>query len=198
VTAHAQVDEYVLQAGDVIQINVAEHPEFSGQHRIRPDGRINFPVVGELDVAMLTCAQLVKIMQGKLSAYVNNPVVSVAIESYYANKVYAIGGVRKPGQYQIYEPIDVMNLIAMAGGLRSRKARRLKIIRQDGTVVNINMREFWGDDLKRETGKYMLYPGDTMYAPIPFTMPWAMIATILGIVNIALVILINSNRVGNM
>ena len=44
-------DEYVLQPGDVISINVVEHPEFSGRHKIRPDGRINYPVIGEIDVA---------------------------------------------------------------------------------------------------------------------------------------------------
>jgi len=81
-----ETEEYILQPGDIISINVVEHPEFSGRNKIRPDGRINYPVIGEIDVASLTCAQLVKIMQGKLSSYVNNPVVSVSIEEYYANK----------------------------------------------------------------------------------------------------------------
>ena len=35
-----QQAEYVLQPGDVIRITVVEHPEVSGQHKIRPDGRI--------------------------------------------------------------------------------------------------------------------------------------------------------------
>ncbi len=90
-SAISHAEEYVLQAGDVISINVVEHPEFSGRHKIRPDGRINYPVIGEVDVATLTPAQLVKIMQGKLSSYVNNPVVSVSIEAYYANKIFIIG-----------------------------------------------------------------------------------------------------------
>jgi len=84
--AYGGGDEYILQPGDVISINVVEHPEFSGRNKIRPDGRINYPVIGELDVASLSCAQLVKIMEGKLSPYVNNPVVSVSIDAYYSNK----------------------------------------------------------------------------------------------------------------
>ena len=77
-----EAEEYILQPGDVISISVVDHPEFSGRHKIRPDGRVNYPVIGEIEVASLTCAQLVKIMQGKLSSYVNNPVVSISIEDY--------------------------------------------------------------------------------------------------------------------
>ncbi len=107
-SSFGEAEEYVLQAGDVISINVVEHPEFSGRHKIRPDGRINYPVIGEVSVASLTCAQLVKIMQGKLSSYVNNPVVSVSIEAYYANKIFIIGEVSRAGVYQIYEPIELV------------------------------------------------------------------------------------------
>ncbi|NLG18613.1 MAG: hypothetical protein GX556_14875, partial [Fibrobacter sp.] len=108
---YGDTQEYILQAGDVISINVVEHPEFSGRHKIRPDGRINYPVIGEIDVASLTCAQLVKIMQGKLLSYVNNPVISVSIEAYYANKIFVIGAVSKAGEYQIYEPIELVKVI---------------------------------------------------------------------------------------
>jgi polysaccharide export outer membrane protein len=66
VTCFGEAEEYILQPGDVISISVVEHPEFSGRHKIRPDGRVNYPVIGEIEVASLTCAQLVKIMQGKL------------------------------------------------------------------------------------------------------------------------------------
>ena len=48
-----QMQEYILQAGDVIAVNVVEHPEFSGRHKIRPDGRINYPVIGEVEVALV-------------------------------------------------------------------------------------------------------------------------------------------------
>ncbi|MBD3343652.1 MAG: hypothetical protein GF401_01165, partial [Chitinivibrionales bacterium] len=40
VLCYGETEEYVLQPGDVITINVVEHPEFSGRHKIRPDGRI--------------------------------------------------------------------------------------------------------------------------------------------------------------
>jgi len=188
-----EAEEYILQPGDVISISVVEHPEFSGRHKIRPDGRINYPVIGEIDVASLTCAQLVKIMQGKLSSYVNNPVVVISIEDYYSNKIYIIGDVRAAGQYQIYEPIDVIKAIAMCGGVNNPKIKVVKIIRADGTIVNVDTKSIWGTEGKRDTKKYVLYPGDTMYVPQSFRVPWEIIATILGIVSISLQIVLYSS-----
>jgi polysaccharide biosynthesis/export protein len=186
-------EEYILQPGDVISVNVVEHPEFSGRHKIRPDGRINYPVIGELDVASMSCAQLVKIMQGKLAPYVNNPVVSISIESYYANKIFIIGDVNRAGEYEIYEPVEIIKAVAMSGGLKNPKAKWAKIIRGDGTVISVNLADlFSGKISKRESAKYLLYPGDTMYIPESMLINWGMISTILSIVLISMQIAIYS------
>ncbi|MFP4416299.1 MAG: polysaccharide biosynthesis/export family protein [Fibrobacterota bacterium] len=192
---YGEVEDYVLQSGDVIAIQVVEHPEFSGQHKIRPDGRINYPVIGEIEVASLTPAQLVKIMQGKLSSYVNNPVVSVSIEAYYSNKIFIIGDVRGTGEYEIYEPVDVLKALAMCGGLRKGGNKQLKIIRADGSVVDIAMdKSFWSGKTKQQ---YVLYPGDTLYVPESFQIPWSVFSTVLGILNTSLSIVLAINILAN-
>lgn len=194
-TCHGETEEYILQAGDVIAIQVVEHPEFSGQHKIRPDGRINYPVIGEIEVASLTPAQLVKIMQGKLASYVNNPVVSISIEAYYSNKIFIIGDVSGTGEYEIYEPVDVLKALAMCGGLRKSGNKTLKIIRADGSVVDVVMdKTFWSGQTKQQ---YILYPGDTLYVPDAFKIPWSIFSTVLGILNTSLSIVLAINILAN-
>ena len=188
-----EAEEYILQPGDVISISVVEHPEFSGRHKIRPDGRVNYPVIGEIEVASLTCAQLVKIMQGKLSSYVNNPVVSISIEDYYSNKIYIIGAVRQAGQFQIYEPIDVLKAVAMCGGLNNPKVKTLKIIRADGTTLSVDVKKLWGTEGKRDIKQYVLYPGDTMYVPESFEIPWNAIYIIMSTIAITLSVFLAIN-----
>jgi polysaccharide biosynthesis/export protein len=195
-TCFGEAEEYILQPGDVISISVVEHPEFSGRHKIRPDGRVNYPVIGEIEVATLTCAQLVKIMQGKLSSYVNNPVVSVSIEDYYSNKVYIIGAIHAPGQYQIYEPIDVIKAIAMCGGLINTKSKTIKIMRADGTVVTIDARKLWNVEGKRDVKQFLLYPGDTMYVPESFEIPWYVIYLVITSLSATISILVAVNALG--
>lgn len=193
----SSADEYVLQPGDVISINVVEHPEFSGRHKIRPDGRINYPVIGEIDVATLSPAQLVKIMQGKLSSYVNNPVVSVSIEAYYANKIFIIGAVTRAGEYEIYEPIDMMKALAMCGGLKNSKVRIIKIIRNDGSIITASMKEIWEASSKYDNYKYLLYPGDTMFVPETVKIPWLVISTILTIVSLSFQIVLTVSNLSS-
>jgi hypothetical protein len=78
----------------------------------------------------------------------------------------------------------------MCGGLKNPKTRWGKIIRSDGTVVSMDMRGLMsGKVSKRESAKYVLYPGDTMFIPESFAINWGLISAILGIIMISLQII---------
>jgi polysaccharide export outer membrane protein len=136
-------------------------------------------------------------MQGKLSSYVNNPVVSVSIEDYYSNKIYIIGAVRAAGQYQIYEPLDVMKAVAMCGGLSDAKGKSIKIIRADGTILSIDARKLWSAEGKRDAKQYVLYPGDTMYVPESFSIPWNALYVVIATISMTLGIILALNSLSN-
>jgi len=121
----------------------------------------------------------------------------VLFRSYYSNKIFIIGDVARTGEYQIYEPLDVMKAIAMCGGLKNPKVKKIKIIRTDGTIVNVDMKSFWGEGAKRNNTKYVLYPGDTMYVPESFNIPWGLISTVLGVVNLSLQIFLAVNNLSS-
>ncbi|MBL8029110.1 MAG: polysaccharide export protein [Fibrobacteres bacterium] len=179
-------NEYVLRAGDEISIRVIEHAEFSQKSRIRPDGKINYPVIGEIDVAGLTTDQLVKIMEEKLAPYVNNVVVSISIEQYFSNRIYVLGDVGKPGELQVFEPTDVLKILAISGGLKNPKARNIKIIRANGDINEIDLQILLDQKGANQEEIYLLYPGDTMYIPPKRQIPWAMITTILSVISLTL------------
>ena len=183
---HSALREYVLRPGDVIQIKVVDHDEFTQRAKIRPDGKINYPVIGEIDVAGLTSAQLVKIMEETLAPYINNVVVSVSIESYFSNKIFVIGDVYRSGEHKIFEPIDVVKALALAGGLKNSKTNRLRIVRANGDIINVELEKFFQKKTLAELENFTLYPGDTLFVPERFKIPWTSIAVILGIVNLLL------------
>ncbi|OGJ90888.1 MAG: hypothetical protein A2268_09605 [Candidatus Raymondbacteria bacterium RifOxyA12_full_50_37] len=179
----ARKSEYILRAGDVIEIKVVDHDEFSQKTRIRPDGMINYPVIGEVEVGGLTTEQLVKIMEEKLAPYVNNVVVSITIDQYFSNKIFILGDVARSGEVQIYEPIDVLKALAASGGLRNPKTKNIKIIRSNGDITNIDLRVMLDKKGATTEETYLLYPGDTMFVPENPTIPWGFISMIIGLVS---------------
>ncbi len=188
----AQKTEYVLRPGDVLSIRVVEHEEFSQKARIRPDGMVNYPVIGEIEVGGLTTQQLVKIMEEKLAPYVNNVVVSIAIEEYFSNKVFVIGAVGRSGEIQIYEPTDVLKIISMAGGFQNPKTRYIKIVRANGDITQVDMQVLLEKKGANQEEVFLLYPGDTMFVPEKAEIPWGLISTVISVIggSISLTLLI--------
>jgi polysaccharide export outer membrane protein len=174
-------NEYILCPGDVITINVLEHDEFSQKAKIRPDGLINYPVIGEIEVGGSTTSQLVKLMEEKLSPYVNNVVVNINIESYFSNKIYILGAVSRSGEYEIFEPVDVIKALSMAGGMRDQKTKELRIVRANGDVYSLDMAKFFSKKSGKDREAFTLYPGDTLFVPESFQFPWSIISTIASV-----------------
>jgi protein involved in polysaccharide export with SLBB domain len=101
--------------------------------------------------------------------------------------------VGRPGEYEIYEPLDIIKAIAMAGGLQHSKVKTIKIIRADGTLITLASADIWGSGARRDPKKYLLYPGDTFFVPETFEIPWSLIATVLGVISVSLSLFLTIN-----
>src|SRR3990172_8281014 len=70
--------DYVIQPGDILEVAVWKEKDLQRELMVRPDGGINFPLVGEVIVSGKSVEQLQKELVSKLSKYVPDPVVTVA------------------------------------------------------------------------------------------------------------------------
>ena len=91
----------------------------------------------------------------------------------------------RSGEFQIFEPIDVMKALALAGGLRNPKIKKIKIVRASGDVANLEMEKFWTSKGGKQREQYLLFPGDTLYVPESFRIPWSVMSTIVSMLNMA-------------
>jgi polysaccharide export outer membrane protein len=124
--------DYTVGAGDVLDISVWKEEELAKEVLVRPDGGITFPLVGDIQAGGKTVAQInAEIVKG-LSGYLSEPAVSVAVK--FANqKFYVVGKVNKPGEFPSPARIDVMQALAMAGGLTPfADDDDIRIIRREG------------------------------------------------------------------
>jgi polysaccharide biosynthesis/export protein len=167
-TAQAAMDDnYVLRAGDVVNVTVWGVPELDRALLIRPDGGVSFPFASNLQAAGQTVAQLTKAITAKLKQYISDPVVTVALQENFGNKIYVTGRVVRPGVYQINQDVDVLQAIALAGGLTPFADRDdIKILRREKGVeraIPFNFKQVQrGERLEQNI---ILHPGDTVLVP---------------------------------
>jgi polysaccharide export outer membrane protein len=123
---------YLLGAEDVIFVAVWRSAEFSGQHMIRPDGKITINLVGEVDAAGLTPEQLGSVIREKLRKVLVEPDVSVSVTAVNSKRFFIEGEVAHPGEFKLVVPTRVLQALVNAGGFRDF-ANQKKITVMRGT-----------------------------------------------------------------
>src|SRR5450631_4543368 len=115
--AQAAAPGYPLHAGDKVVVGVYDDPKLLPQEiTVTPDGKISYPLVGELLVGGKTVAQVRLEMETKLRKYVSDPIATVIVTDVKGNVVYVIGQVNKPGSIIMNPTINVLQALSMVGG----------------------------------------------------------------------------------
>jgi polysaccharide export outer membrane protein len=159
--------DYVIGPGDVLEISVWKEEALTKQLMVLPDGKIAFPLIGEAMAGGWTVSQLKKEIEKRLSRFVPDPVLSVSVAQMNSLMIYVVGKVRNPNRFLLTSNINVLQALALAGGLNEFAERdEIRVFREiDGktTIFNFNY-----DDV--EVGKKLeqnitLKRGDVIVVP---------------------------------
>ena len=130
-TAAAPANDYIMTPGDQLQIYVFGHPDISSTrantdsaYTVRPDGKLNFPLVGEIDVNGLTVYEFTKLLTKELSEYIINPNITVNVAKLGTTRVFVMGEVSKQGMYELTKSHRVMDALGAAGGFTQKAAKK--------------------------------------------------------------------------
>lgn len=123
-------DDTTLGPGDVFTVSVYGEEALTGNHQVAPDGTINFPLLGAIQVNGLEPTDVANQIQTELREreLLRDPHVSVYVNSYASKRVSVVGAVANPGTFMLQPGMTVVQAISMAGGFSSLADR-------DGTVV---------------------------------------------------------------
>lgn len=122
---------YRLGPEDVILISVWKDEQLTREVVVRPDGMVSFPLVGDIQAEDRTVEEIRSDLVKRLTKYIPNANVSVAVTKVLSYKIYVVGRVNKPGEYLIGHYTDVLQALSLAGGLTPFAAENdIKIIRR--------------------------------------------------------------------
>lgn len=158
--------EYVLGAEDVIEVSIFQSPDLSRTLPVRPDGRISLPLVGEVMASGLTARELGAELERRLGAYVQDPRVTVIVQEIHAPRVYVLGEVARPGAYPVRGRLDLLQAIALAGGLGDfANPRRIVLIRKTKEGEQRHVLNYSRFVSSSSASIPVILPGDTIYVP---------------------------------
>jgi len=132
----APLPVYKVGPGDVLNVSVWKEEGLQQEVLVRPDGGMSFPLAGDIQAGGKSIAELQKLLASKIKQYIPDPVVTVSIRQIQNNKIFVVGKVIRPGQYVGTAYIDVLQALAMAGGLNAyASSNNIKILRRVKTGI---------------------------------------------------------------
>lgn len=124
--------EYIIGHGDILHISIWKDEALARQVTVLPDGRIAFPLIGEIIASGKTVTQLRGEIESGLQRYVPDPILNVEVAQVNSMLIYVIGKVNHPGRFAVNTNIDVLQALAMAGGLNPfAKTDEIRIFRKN-------------------------------------------------------------------
>lgn len=158
---------YRLGAEDIMLVSVWKDEHLTKEVVVRPDGMFSFPLVGDIQAEERTVEEIRAELVKRLTKYIPNPNVSVAVTKILSYKVYVVGRVNKPGEYAIGHYTDVLQALSLAGGLTPFAAENdIKVIRRVRGQQQVFLFRYGdvrkGQDLEQNI---LLQRGDSVMVP---------------------------------
>lgn len=171
---------YRLGAGDIVNIMVWDHPELAlipasssrnmgsatqadigNGYPISADGSIQFPYAGVINAAGLTELELRDVLMKKLAVYINDPQLTVRVQSYRNSRVYIDGEVNSPGLAVMDDiPMTLPEALNRAGGYTKEADRSSVMLSRNGVTMRLNLPEL--TRLGINPSRIMLANGDML------------------------------------
>ncbi|HWB01675.1 MAG TPA: polysaccharide biosynthesis/export family protein [Verrucomicrobiales bacterium] len=133
----------ILGEGDLVKLFFPGAPEYTGSQKIRLDGKLSLPIIGEYQAAGKTVTRLQSELSGRYKSQLQNSEVVVSLEA-SGKPVIISGGVASPGKFVFDRPTTMLEAIMGAGGFkdfaRKGKVRLTRIVNGQYHTVVYDMR----------------------------------------------------------
>jgi protein involved in polysaccharide export with SLBB domain len=109
--------EYIVQAGDTLDIKFYYHPDHDQQNLVvRPDGKLLLPLIGDIQAVGMTPEQLAEHIAQRYSFTLREPKVAVDVKTVNTGQVYVGGEVLRPGVIKLKPKMNLIQAVFEAGG----------------------------------------------------------------------------------
>lgn len=160
---------YHIGPTDVINVIVWRNPELSMSLPVRPDGKVNTPLVDDLVAVGKTPTELERDVEKALSKYIRDPVVTVVVSNFVgpaSEQIRVVGEATKPQVLSYRKDMTVLDVMIAVGGLTDFAAgndARIFRVSEGGKLYAVRLRDL----VKRGdiSANVAMMPGDILIIP---------------------------------
>ena len=158
---------YVIGPEDVLTVVFWREKDLSADVVVRPDGKISLPLLNDVVAAGFTPDELRAQLVKAAAKFLEDPNATVVVKEIHSRKVFVTGQVGKPSSYPLTGEMNVLQMIAHAGGLLEyADSKNIVVLRTE----NGQERRFTFNYKDVVKGKnlqqnILLKPGDTIVVP---------------------------------
>ncbi len=157
-----------LGPGDLVEVRVFQEPDHSGIWRVSPEGTIDYPLCGKVELTGRTTSTAADSLRECLTRYLRRPQVSVLIREYNSKKIFVFGEVQKPGTFPHEGEMTIIQAITLAGGFTKLAAKNstnvTRIVEGQERKIRVPVEDI---GVGREKN-FLLQPGDIVFVPESF------------------------------
>lgn len=163
----ASVQEYRIGPGDLMRVAVFGNNDLSSRVTVRPDGRITLPLLGEISVTGKTVNEVTREITEGYRRFVQDARVAVVIEEVHSYRVFILGKVTRPGEFESRTPLTITQAMALAGGTtRGANVDGIVVLRRGANGRDERYEVSLTDILDGHTQQnFTLRSGDTIMVP---------------------------------
>ena len=155
--------DYVIGEGDVLDVFVWGVKELNVSVKVRPDGKITIPGIGDVKASGFTPPGLQNELGEKVRQLVKNPNVTVTVKEITNSKVYIFGGGVKSAAYDLNRSTTLLQLLCNIGDVKSADLRRAYVLRKGKTVKTGFHKLFIDGDTSEDI---VIESNDSIYIPL--------------------------------
>ena len=159
--------DYLIGPEDILELIVFDIEELNLTVKVKSDGTIKLPLLGELSAIGVTVSQLEEEITLRLAEkYLNDPQVIINVAEFRSQRVSILGAVSRPGFYDLQTKQTLMDIFSRCGGIKSEAGDRCFIFRKslpDAPLI-ISLKELLQEG--RMGINVELHPGDVINIPI--------------------------------
>ena len=163
-------DNYMIGAGDVLQVFVWGYEDHTTEVSVRPDGYISTPLVEDMQAAGKTPTQLARSIETALAEFVRSPNVTVIVRQFvgeYNQQIRVVGQATEPKSLNYRSGMTLLDVMIEVGGLGEFAAgNKAKVVRKEGgreVTINVRLKDLLNRGDMDEN--IAMKPGDVLIIP---------------------------------